>query len=386
MWRWRAGTRRTAAALAGAVAVVMAGSGGAPPSAAAGAPSRWEVVRGPRIAGQVDLTGVVAFGPADAWAVGYVGDADGIRTLTLRWDGTRWTRVPSPNPSSQRNWLTDVSGSSPSDVWAAGSYWNEARERRTLLMHWDGASWKTAPSPNVDGKENLLNGVAVVSPTDAWAVGSALDASFSGRTLTQHWDGASWTIVPSPNPGESGVGSNLLSVAAASSTDVWAVGDIDTGGFVMGTLTEHWDGTEWLAVPSPTVPDGALLDKVAADRSGAVWAVGWRQVGEWTQPLAMRRTGTEWLTVDAPSFDGVTADFSGVTVLGPDDVWAVGTRGSRTLAARWDGTSWTVTASADPGRIANSLVDVAAVPGTGCLWAVGSYVNRQPTALIERHC
>jgi hypothetical protein len=334
----------------------------------------------------VELTGVVAFGPADAWAVGYVGDTDSIDTLTLHWDGTRWTRMPSPNPSSQRNWLMDVSGSSPSDVWAAGSYWNEAGERRALLMHWDGNSWKTAPSPNVDGKENLLNGVAVVSPTDAWAVGSALDASFSGRTLTQHWDGASWTIVPSPNPSESGVGSNLLSVAAASSTDVWAVGDIDTGEFVMGTLTEHWDGTRWLAVASPTVPDGALLDEVAVDRSGAAWAVGWRQVGEWSQPLAMRRTAAGWLPVDAPSFNGVMADFSGVEVLGPDDVWAVGTRGTRTLAAHWEGTSWTVTSSADPGRITNSLLDVAAVPGTGCVWAVGSYVNRQPTALIERHC
>jgi len=386
MRRWRARSRRMVAALAGALAVVVAVSGGAPPAAAAGAASGWRIVRAPRIAGHVNLTGVAAFGPADAWAVGYVADADGIQTLTLHWDGTRWTRVPSPNPSAERNWLVDVAGASPSDVWAAGSYWDEARQRRTLLMHWDGSSWETASSPNVEGRENLLNGVAVVSPTDAWAVGSALDASFSGRTLTQHWDGTAWTIVPSPNPSERGVGSNLLSVAATSSNDVWAVGDVDTGEFVMGTLTERWNGRNWLAVASPTVPEGALLDEVAVGPAGAAWAVGWRQVGEWPQPLAMRRTAAGWLTVDAPSFDGETADFSGVAVLGADDVWAVGGRGARTLAAHWNGTAWTVTSSVDPGRISNSLVDVAAVPGTGCLWAVGSYVNRQPTALIEQHC
>ena len=81
------------------------------------------------------------------------------------------------------------------------------------------------------------------------------------------------------------------------------------------------------------------------------------------------------------------ADFAGVAVLGRDDVWAVGSRDTRTLAAHWDGTSWTITPTANPGRITNSLIDVAQAPGTNCLWAVGSYVTRGlSTALIERHC
>lgn len=230
-----------------------------------------------------------------------------------------------------------------------------------------------------------LTGVIAFGPADAWAVGYVGDTD-GIHTLIQHWDGASWTIVPSPNQSESGVGSNLLGVAAASSTHVWAVGDIDTGEYVMGTLTEQWDGASWRAVASPTVQEGALLGKVAVDGSGAAWAVGWRQVGGLSQPPAMRWTGTQWLIADASSFDGVTADFAGVAVLGPDEVWGVGGRDTRTLAAHWDGTSWTVTSSANPGRAANTLIDVAEVPGTSCLWAVGSYVNRQPTALVERHC
>jgi hypothetical protein len=366
---------------------VLAASAGAVSFALEPARSDWTVVPAPRMEGQVNLTGVTAFGPRDAWAVGYVGDAVGIRTVTLHWNGARWTRVPSPNPSATRNWLMDVSGSSSSDLWAVGSYWNLARKRRSLAMHWDGSQWTVVPTPNVERKESLVNGVTVLSPTDAWAVGSALDASFSGRTLTHHWDGASWTIVPSPNPSVIGVGSNLLGVTAASSTDVWAVGDIDTGDFTMGTLTEHWDGQSWRAAKSPTVEDGALLADVAVDGDGAEWAVGWRQGGEFLQPLAMRRTRTRWLRVGAPSFAGVAADFAGVAALGPGGVWAVGGRGSRTFAAHWDGASWTVSSTADPGRAANYLVDVTGVPGTPCLWAVGSYVNfGLPTALIERHC
>jgi hypothetical protein len=281
----------------------------------------------------------------------------------------------------------DVSGSSPSDVWAAGSYWDETHQRQTLLMHWDGTRWAIAKSQNVAGKDNLLNGVTVLSPSEAWAVGSVLDASFSGRTLIQRWDGASWTIVPSPNPSEIGVGSNLLGVAAGSSNNVWAVGNIDTGNFVMGTLAEHWDGTSWQAVETPTVSEGALLDDIDIDGAGGAWAVGWRQLGEWLQPLAMRWTGSQWAIVDTPSFDGQLADLAGVAVLGPDDVWAVGGRDTRTLAAHWDGTSWVATPSPDPGRVTSTLIDVTDEPGTGCLWAVGSYVTHgASTALIEHHC
>jgi hypothetical protein len=379
--------RRTVAALVGVLAVSMAASVGTVSPAVEASASGWVAVRVPRIAGSVQLTGVTAFGAADAWAVGYVADADGIDTLTLHWDGTRWRRVPSPNPSPERNWLVDVSGSSSSDVWAAGSYWDDTQQRRTLLMHWDGSRWTVTRSANIAGSENLLNGVSALTPTEAWAVGSSLDASFSGRTLIQRWNGRSWSIVPSPNPSEDGVGSNLLGVAAASPTDVWAVGDVDTGEFVMGTLVEHWDGASWRVVESPTVPEGALLGNVAVKGSGTAWAVGWRQAGELLQPLAMRWTGTHWAMADGPSFEGVMADFAGVAVLGRDDVWAVGSRDTRTLAAHWDGTSWTVTPTANPGRVTNSLIDVAEAPGTNCLWAVGSYVIRgSSAALIERHC
>jgi hypothetical protein len=31
----------------------------------------------------LELSGVTSFGPADAWAVGYVADADTIDTLTM---------------------------------------------------------------------------------------------------------------------------------------------------------------------------------------------------------------------------------------------------------------------------------------------------------------
>jgi len=54
-------------------------------------------------------------------------------------------------------------------------------------------TWNVVPSPNVGTGRNQLNGVAVISANDVWAVGSGTGE----KTLIEHWDGASWNVVPS---------------------------------------------------------------------------------------------------------------------------------------------------------------------------------------------
>jgi hypothetical protein len=59
------------------------------------------------------------------------------------------------------------------------------------------------PSPNVTtapGDANHLNGVAMVSPTDVYAVGWFENAATNGQhtTLIEHFDGSHWRIIPSP--------------------------------------------------------------------------------------------------------------------------------------------------------------------------------------------
>ncbi len=67
-----------------------------------------------------------------------------------------------------------------------------------------------------------LNGIAAVSATDVWAVGRYGDSNGDEHTLIEHWNGSSWSAIPSPNPG--GQSQGLSSVAAVSASDVWAVG------------------------------------------------------------------------------------------------------------------------------------------------------------------
>src|SRR5205085_2884518 len=136
------------------------------------------------------------------------------------------------------------------------------------IEHWNGTSWKIVPSPNTRNG-GALNGVAVVSASDVWAVGSS-----SAQTFTEHWNGTSWTVVPSPNVGSGG---NLLSgVAAVSANNVWAVGDYSNSKGITRTLIEHWNGTSWKVVASPNVgPHDNFLNGVSPiPSSGNVWAVG----------------------------------------------------------------------------------------------------------------
>src|SRR5712692_10721467 len=90
------------------------------------------------------------------------------------------------------------------------------------------------------------------SLTEASALtASQHEASFTQpmQTLTEHWNGTEWTTITSPNLGSSS--NSLAAVAAISATDVWAVGQYSTDTGPVDTLTLHWYGVQWNVVPSP---------------------------------------------------------------------------------------------------------------------------------------
>ena len=88
--------------------------------------------------------------------------------------------------------------------------------------------------PNGTLPSSVLTGVVALSPTDAWAVGLTQDQlRVTVRTLTLHWDGVSWSVVPSPNPGPEY--NALDGVAGLAGGDVWAVGNQDEQTLAMRT-------------------------------------------------------------------------------------------------------------------------------------------------------
>jgi hypothetical protein len=297
----------------------------------------WEQVAAPN-AGTDDNTlfSVEVISATDAWAVGYYVNDFGVgQTLTLHWDGTTWSIVPSPNAGDLLdNLLDSVEAVSSTDVWAAGYYYNDDGIAETLTLHWDGTAWSVIPSPNTaDDDYNYLYDLAVVSSTDVWAVGAYvrnLPYSASYRSLVLHWDGASWTRVSSPSIGSS---SNVLfSVDALAADDLWAVGSFYSSAGGQRTLTQHWDGTQWTLFPSPT--EGyyyTTLYSVKMVSSDDVWAVGTTSTSAGgPQTLTVHWDGTSWKLVRSPNLSGFYSYnnvLNSVEVLGPDEAWAVGQAG-----------------------------------------------------------
>jgi hypothetical protein len=119
----------------------------------------------------------------------------------------------------------------------------------TLAMHWDGASWSDVPTPIIESVTITLFGVEAIEANDVWAVGYYDPELFGERTLILHWNGTAWSQVLSPNVGS---GKNILrGVSAVSAGDVWAVGFYENSSQLERTLILHWNGSGWTTVQSP---------------------------------------------------------------------------------------------------------------------------------------
>lgn len=311
----------------------------------------WSRVKGPS---NDNLFSVSATSPTDAWAVGYYQSTTGVlRNVILHWNGLVWSRFKSPSPSSISNYLSGVSAHSATDAWAAGVYENDANGvHRTLILHWNGTAWSRIKSPNPSSVNNFLASVSASSANDAWAVGSQVDAvTRNNRTLILHWDGTAWSRVKSPSPSSS---NNLPSgVSADSATDAWVVGNYvsDTTGYFR-TLILHWDGTVWSRIKSPNPSSSHnILVGVSAVSATDAWAVG-IYVNTTTvldRALILHWNGAVWSRVKSPNPDAGHKTLSGVSADSATDAWAVGsfvgatTGKDRTLISHWDGAVWSRT-------------------------------------------
>ena len=305
-----------------------------------------------------------------------------------------WTRVPTPNAiEGQHNFVQGLDCPTPESCWAVGYHYSPSGNK-TLTMRWDGQSWSLAPSPNPEGHSLVnLTGVGCATPQRCWAVGYSYDG-LHYTALILGWDGASWSIEPvedSETPGSD----FLYDVACASSSDCWAVGRHMPGALGGGnpgtTLIHHWDGTAWSIEQSPNALGGQSSQVVSVDCPTArdCWTVGYSSGPAGSRTLAMRWDGETWSVIPTPNSAPDRADaLNGITCLQPHDCWAVGVSNGQfeqALAMRWDGASWSLVPIPSSGpELENVLFDVACQARNEC-WTAG--YRREGTwlvTLIER--
>jgi hypothetical protein len=312
----------------------------------------------------------------DAWAVGtqYKNANTIIDTIAQHWNGQSWTVVSTPSPHNNVDILSAVADISPNDAWAVGNGSGSNGFSQALIEHFNGKSWKVVPAAPDTTVESYLSAVVALSATNVWAAGSHFDSSIGGDDgMFEHWNGTSWSVVPSPstismNGLDYAVGP-ITSLAAINSKDIWA----STNG---STLFEHWNGTQWNLVSAPGVTNSNVtINSVAASSSTDVWAVGTsRAFGRHAPTLILIEhwNGSAWSIVPSPTLSTPSGFLSGVTALSSTDAWAVGGDFNGTpIVEQWNGTQWSlVTVPVVAGAANNQLTSISSLPG-GTIISVG---------------
>jgi hypothetical protein len=356
---------------------------------AAGADSTFQSIP-PTNPGSGALFGVSLKSSTDIWAVGnrFLNSNTVIATLAEHWNGTSWQVTPTVNPTGNVDLFYGVANISPSNAWAVG-YSDTGSGYQALIEHWNGTSWSRVAAPTAPSSSaETLNAVVATSATDVWAVGSHFDSSAGGFVgLTEHFNGASWSIVPSPFLYDAGQGTHvipdLVTVTATSPTDLWAA----SSSGVQTAVFEHWNGTTWSVVTGPvnTATNIVAVSSVAASSVSDAWAVGHtRGFGRRapTLPILEHWNGAAWSVVAPPT--GANTELFTVATLASNDAWAAGYSfpTNALVVQHWDGASWSVVGVTTPaGSSINQVLQLSsAAPST--LVGIGRSDNN-PLALLS---
>jgi len=165
-------------------------------------------------------------------------DNNGVQQpLAEQWNGTAWAIQTSPVPAGAlSSGLSSVSCATSTACMAVG-VWSNNGVQQPLAEQWNGTAWviQTVPTPT-SASASYLSGVSCVTATDCTAVGHYTTTSVQDVTLAEQWDGATWTIQPTPNP-PGGANSYLFSVSCTAATACTAVGSSANA-----TLAERYSG------------------------------------------------------------------------------------------------------------------------------------------------
>ncbi len=353
----------------------------------ASAATGWTVESIPQTGNNILLLGASARTSNDAWAVGeqFAGAGQAPPPpVSYHWNGNTWSLVATPTLGVSSA-LMAVSASTATDAWAVGFSILGRHSHGTLIEHWNGSAWSVNSSLVVKGSAAQLNGVADLSPTNAWAVGIG-----SGGALLAHWNGSAWSPVTIPDPDFSAGADE--SISASSATDIWVVGTtVNTTTGTTSAEALHFDGTAWAVVPMQQPGTNTpTIGAVTAISATNAWAVG-EDIGATSaiggSTLIEHWNGASWSIVPSPT-PGADPGLTGVAARGSGDVYAVGNNipsinGGvvQGLILRWNGSTWSQDTDPTDGSY-SPLFAAAAAPGAANEWAAGTLSN---AALILSH-
>jgi len=267
---------------------------------------QWQIIQSPPTTDpQSRLSAVTMISQTQAFAVGFIVDpsVNYEQALIEQWDGSTWSKIPLPITNTYDD-LTSIKAFAPNNIWAVGrSYSRSSNAASALIEHFNGTSWNTLPNPS--SWQGFFPRVIDGTANNMWVFGY-------GPTYYNllHFNGISWKQVSIPNQaGElfslaavgntailvghtvinneyyslietctttactnASIGADpsvLYGITAPAANDIWAVGEGNTP----QAFIEHFDGTRWSIVPTPTSNEYQLTS-VSAASDGSLVAVG----------------------------------------------------------------------------------------------------------------
>lgn len=303
-------------------------------------------------------SGIAAITATDAWAVGSYVDRKGSgHAATEHFDGS-WHNISNAAAPAGSS-LSGVVALASNNVWAVGTRpatVNGVRVGRTLIEHWDGTKWSLVASPDaVAGTESDgLSAIAASSAGEIWAIGAVVSSNGLNQSFFEHFTGSGWTVAY-PNGGtisrNAVIPSTEPSVSVDSPTDAWAA----TGGGTASSLL-HWNGQHWAAVYG-VFPNGYEINAVYAASSSDVWAIGDSLQASDKPVLFEHWNGSTWQSVVGAKPGYRTVALVAAAGSGSNDIYAVGAVNTQsypsthTLVEHWNGTAWSIVHSQNPSTV-----------------------------------
>ena len=293
-----------------------------------------------------------------------------------------WKVKTSPNPGSSHNYLYDVSCEPSTSVCTSVGTSTSSGVDSPMALRWNGSTWSEQTAAKKSGATHTrLFGVDCPSETRCLAVGNH-QSSEGPSVLSEIWNEGKWNVQTTPLPTES-TSSEFTAIGCNSTANCTAVGSAMIGG-VKKAIAERWNSPNWAlsSIPIPEGAKSSQLDGVDCLWSNFCVAVGrYTNSSNLIRSLVVFWNGTEWslqtitppvLSIEAPLLDvACTPTPNRCTAVGfSRNFW----NEQVTLAYRFNGTStWTQETTPNPsGSIANSLQEVSCASETSCA-AVGSW-------------
>jgi hypothetical protein len=292
--------------------------------------------------------------------------------IAQRWNGSSWSEQAAAKKSGTLpTRLFGVDCPSETRCMAAGNYQSEAGPVGVTEL-WNEGKWNVQSTPvPAEATSSEYVAVGCSSTASCTVVGSAVVKGVK-TAIGARWTSPNWVQSSIPIP-EGAKSSQLDGVDCIWSNFCVAVGRYTTSGGSVKSLVMFWNG-EW-KLHTVADPEGAvestLLDVSCTPTPNRCTAVGsWKELG-WEGAngpftLAYRFNGvTTWTLQSTPNPTGSTASvFQDVSCATETSCTAVGSGSgsTQTLAEKWNGTSWSIQGTSNPG----GFLQVSSFFGVSC--------------------